>query len=75
MSIGKFQFIGSLGHNIEPVGREVREIEVDGVRFVPERTCEGCAIPERDYGHAPSPCGFCARNNDRYDLFTPKVVK
>ena len=40
-----------------------------------ERTCEGCAIPERDYGHAPSPCNFCARNDDKYDLYKPKVVK
>lgn len=42
-----------------------------------ERTCEGCAIPNRDYGHAPSPCNFCARNDEeRYDLYTPaKVVE
>lgn len=42
-----------------------------------EKTCEGCAIPNRDYGHAPSPCNFCARNDEeRYDIYTPaKVVE
>lgn len=40
-----------------------------------EYTCEGCVIPNRDYGHAPSPCNFCARNDeDRYDLYTPAKV-
>lgn len=35
-----------------------------------EKTCDGCVIPSRDYGHAPSPCNFCARNNEeRYDLY------
>ena len=40
-----------------------------------ELTCEGCVIPERDYGHAPSPCMSCLRNNDRRDMYEPKVVK
>lgn len=42
-----------------------------------EKTCEGCVIPNRDYGHAPSPCNFCARNDEeRLDLYTPaKVVE
>lgn len=40
-----------------------------------ERTCEGCVIPDRNYGHAPRPCMFCLRNNDRRDMYEPKVVK
>ena len=39
-----------------------------------ERTCKGCVIPERDYGHAPRPCMFCLRNNDRRDMYEPKEV-
>lgn len=39
-----------------------------------ELTCEGCVIPERDYGHAPSPCMFCLRNNDRRDMYEQNVV-
>ena len=39
-----------------------------------ELTCGGCVIPERDYGHAPSPCMFCLRNNDRRDMYEPNEV-
>lgn len=45
-----------------------------GIKYVPEKRCEGCAIPGRDYGHAPRPCMFCLRNNDRRDMYEPKVV-
>lgn len=66
----RFQFIGGFGHNIDTVGREVREIEVDGVRFVPKRTCEDTyevprlftcsACGETEYaGTYPNYCPWC----------------
>lgn len=38
------------------------------------RTCESCAVPERDFGHAPYPCFDCCRNDARPDRYEPKVV-
>lgn len=53
----------------------IKQEAIDAWNTRYERTCEGCAIPERDYGHAPSHCNFCVRNDDRYDLYKPKVVE
>lgn len=59
------------GYGAEVVGHKTRNMSDK------ENACEGCVIPNRDYGHAPSPCNFCARNDEeRYDLYTPaKVVE
>ena len=54
------------------VGDTEEEIDAWNTRL--EYTCEGCVIPERDYGNAPRPCMFCLRNNDRRDMYEPKVV-
>ena len=50
------------------------EEEIDAWNTRSECTCEGCVIPERDYGHAPSPCMFCLRNDDRRDMYEPNEV-
>ena len=58
-----------VGYGAKVVGHETRNMSDK------EKTCEGRAIPNRDYGHAPSPCNFCARNDEeRLDLYTPAKV-
>lgn len=53
----------------------IKQEAIDAWNTRAERTCEGCIIPGRDYGHAPRPCMFCLRNNDMRDMYELKVVK
>lgn len=47
------------------------KVVINGTVYSPELTCKGCAVPDKDYGHAPSPCLFCCRNKS-LDMYEPK---